>query len=297
MMKNYMSIGNLARSKKPEGDSVGKAIAPFPEEKAVMSIYGRLAPHESHHNFKLTDRVINSVSASVPEYLCWSESPITFDRMDHLDSIPKLGRFPLIIYPLVGMTRLTKALMDAGSDLNLMYLDTFEGLGLTQDQLQSSPQTFYGVFPGKQYAPLGWVTLPVTFGDASNYRTEMLTFEVVDFSSPYHVILGWPCYVKFMDIPSYTYLKLKILGHARVITVEARTHQALDYEQSSVELATAMVTMVEQRELSLRLPMMLLNPEKPLTFRAFKADKDAKAVQIKVRSLAKNRTDQNHPRP
>jgi hypothetical protein len=69
--------------------------------------------------------------------------------MDHLDSIPKLGRFPLIIYPLVGMTRLTKALMDAGSDLNLMYLDTFEGLGLTQDQLQSSPQTFYGVFPGK----------------------------------------------------------------------------------------------------------------------------------------------------
>jgi hypothetical protein len=33
------------------------------------------------------------------------------------------------------MTRLTKALMDGGSGLNLMYLNTFEGLGLTQEQL------------------------------------------------------------------------------------------------------------------------------------------------------------------
>jgi hypothetical protein len=47
------------------------------------------------------------------------------------------------------MTRLTKALMNGGSGLNLMCLDTFEGLGLTQDQLQSSPHLFYGVVPGK----------------------------------------------------------------------------------------------------------------------------------------------------
>jgi hypothetical protein len=31
---------------------------------------------------------------------------------------------------LVGTTRVTKALMDGGSDPNLMYLDTFEGWGL-----------------------------------------------------------------------------------------------------------------------------------------------------------------------
>jgi hypothetical protein len=48
-------------------------------------------------------------------------------------------------------------------------------------------------------------------------------FEVVDFFGPYHVILGRPCYVKFMAIPSYTYLKLKIVGLVRVITVKAKT--------------------------------------------------------------------------
>jgi hypothetical protein len=51
--------------------------------------------------------------------------------MDYPDSIPNTWMFPLIINPLVGMTQLTKALMDGDSGLNLMYLDTFEGLGLT----------------------------------------------------------------------------------------------------------------------------------------------------------------------
>jgi hypothetical protein len=78
------------------------------------------------------------------------------------------------------------------------------------------------VVPSKQSIPLGWVTLPVTFGDASNYRTEMLAFEVVEFSGPYHVILGQSCYVKFMAIPSYAYLKLKIPGPIEVITMVAK---------------------------------------------------------------------------
>jgi hypothetical protein len=37
-------------------------------------------------------------------------------------------------------------------------------------------------------------------------------FELVDFFGPYHVILGWPCYINFMAIPIYAYLMLKIPG-------------------------------------------------------------------------------------
>jgi hypothetical protein len=79
----------------------------------------------------------------------------------------------------------------------------------------------------------------------------MLPFKVVDFFGPYHVILGRPCYVKFMAIPSYTYLKLKIHGPTGVITVEARAQQVLDCEQSSIEPAAAVIAAVELRELSL----------------------------------------------
>ena len=64
--------------------------------------------------------------------------------------------------------------------------------------------------PRKQAMPLGQIDLPVTFRDPSNYRIETLTFEVVGFPRTYHTILGRPCYVKFMAVPNYTYLKLKI---------------------------------------------------------------------------------------
>jgi hypothetical protein len=111
-MMNYMTMRTFAKGKKPKGDSVGKVPTPFLEEKAVMLIYGGPASHELQRKLKLTSRAINAVSAAVLEYLRWSESPITFDRTDHPDSIPKPGRFPLIVNPLVETTRLTKALMD-----------------------------------------------------------------------------------------------------------------------------------------------------------------------------------------
>jgi hypothetical protein len=47
----------------------------------------------------------------------------------------------------------------------------------------------------------------------------MLTFETADFPGAYHAILGQPCYAKFMSIPNYTYLKLKVLGPHEVITI------------------------------------------------------------------------------
>jgi hypothetical protein len=177
--------------------------------------------------------------------------------------------------------------MNGGSGLNLMYLNMFEGLGLTPDHLHSNPHQFGTVFPGKQSVPLGWVTLSVTFEDTSNYRTEMLAFEVVNFSYTYHIILGRLCYVKFMAIPSYAYLKLKIPGLVGIITVEAQTQRALDCEQSSIELATAPVAMAELRELNLRLPVAPLNPGMPSTFCAFKEDEDAKAMQINTENPVK----------
>jgi hypothetical protein len=129
--------------------------------------------------------------------------------------------------------------------------------------------------------------LPVTFGDASNYCTKMLTFKVVDFSSPYNVILGQPCYVMSMAIPNYAYLQLKIPRPVGVITTEARAQQALDCKQSSIELTVAMFTVAELRELSLQLPMALLNLGMPPTFGIFKIDEDTKAVHIGTKNPAK----------
>jgi hypothetical protein len=67
--------------------------------------------------------------------------------------------------------------------------------------------------------PVGQINLSVTFGDPSNYRTEMLTFEVVGFRGTYHAILRRPCYAQFMAVPYYNYLKLKMPRPNGIITV------------------------------------------------------------------------------
>ena len=67
--------------------------------------------------------------------------------------------------------------------------------------------------------PLGQIDLPITFRNPTNYRMETLTFEAVGFYGTYHAIQGQPCYLKFMVVPNYTYLKLKMLGPCGVITI------------------------------------------------------------------------------
>jgi hypothetical protein len=287
MMKNYMTLGALSKGKKPEGDPRGKAAAPFPGEEAVMSIYGRPVPHELQHKLKLTSRTVNDVNLATPEYLQWSKSLITFDWIDHPNYILKMGRFPLIVDPLVGTTQLTKSLMDGGSVLNLTYLNTFKGLGLGQNLLKTISHPFYGVVSCKKSILLGQINLSVTSRDVSNYRIETLTFEVVDFSEPYQFILGRPCYIKFMAIPSYSYLKLKITRPADIITVEAKGQRTLDYEQNSIELAVAAVATTKLKEMCLNTPPSLTNPVMSSTFDTFKAVEDAKAIQIDIEDPAK----------
>jgi hypothetical protein len=115
----------------------------------------------------------------------------------------------------------------------------------------------------------------------------MLIFELVNFSIPYHIILGRPCYVKFMAIRSYAYLKLKIPGPTSVITMEAKSHWALNCEQNNIELSTTTVAAVELKELCLSAPPSSTGPTMPSTPGSFKAAKNAKAMQIDTEDPAK----------
>ena len=94
--------------------------------------------------------------------------------------------------------------------------------------------------PGKRTRPLGRIDLPVCFGTPSNYRKEVLTFEVVGFGGAYHAILGRPCYTKFMAVPNYTYLKLKMPGPSGIITIESTYEHAYDCDVECIEYAEAL---------------------------------------------------------
>ena len=132
---------------------------------------------------------------------------------------------------------MTKVLMDGGSGINILYKDAFEKLNIEIRKLCPSHSPFHGIIPERRVIPLGTITLSITFGDQVHYHKEALSFEVVDFEGPYHAILGRPCYAKFMAIPSYAYLKLKMTGPHDVITVAGSFQDTYDCERLAIELA------------------------------------------------------------
>ena len=114
-------------------------------------------------------------------------------------------------------------------------------MGIPRACLRESLFPFYGILPGMKAYQVGNIDLPVTFGSKSNLRTETLTFEVVDWKGVYHAILGRPTYAKFMAVPNYTYLKLKLPGPNGVITVSGSFEQAYTSSREYFNL-TSMAT-------------------------------------------------------
>ena len=85
----------------------------------------------------------------------WSRPSITFGRSNHLESVSYLGRYPLVVDPIVDTKWLTKVLMDGGSGLNIMYAETLDTMGIDRARVQSTGAPFLGIVPGKQAMPLG----------------------------------------------------------------------------------------------------------------------------------------------
>jgi hypothetical protein len=104
--------------------------------------------------------------------------------------------------------------------------------------LTKSTSPFYGIVPGNATIPLGSVVLPVTFGETrENYHTEHIKFEVMDFKTSYHAILGRPAIAKFMAVPHYTYLVLKMPSPAGVLSLQGDLKISFDCDTEAVELA------------------------------------------------------------
>ncbi|XP_066392105.1 uncharacterized protein [Miscanthus floridulus] len=175
----------------------------------------------------------------VPSFLSWSESPITFDQRHHPSYIARLGRYPLVVDPIIRKKRLTK------------------------------------------------IDLPVTFGNRTNFCSEVLTFEVVDFPGSYHTILGWPCYARFMAIPNYTYLKLKMSGPNDVITMSSAFSHAFVCDRGHYELATIVVNSSELLQLGESSAPTFLDCNKPTSSMAFRPLEETKAVGVDPTDPAK----------
>jgi hypothetical protein len=207
--------------------------------KTVNIIFEGDGDFGSRRDQKMLLREIMSVELSAPRPFRWSEVPISFSHNDQWTSFSEPGKFPLVLDPVVAEVRLTKVLIDGGSGLNLIFSSTLRKMGLDfKDMLVPRKSPFYGIVPSNTAHPLGTVVLPVTFGTRENYRTEFIKFEVANFESSYHAILGRPALAKFMAVPHYVYLLLKMQRLSGVVTLRGDLKKPYDYNQEAIQYAS-----------------------------------------------------------
>ena len=163
--------------------------------------------------------VILEETTANPSYRPWSEVSITFSRADQWADIPYIGRFPLVLDATVQKVLFKKVLVDGGSALNLLFAGALRELGLGTTDLTRSDSSFWGVVPSRASRPLREITLPVQFGTTTSYRVEHINFYVANFDTAYHAILGRPALTKFMAIPHYAYLVLKMPSPVGVLAL------------------------------------------------------------------------------
>jgi hypothetical protein len=207
-------------------------------------------------------------------------------------SFSEPGCFPLVLKPIVVGSKLNKVLIDGGSGLNVLFTKTLKKMKLDiTHMLTKSTSPFYSIVPGNAAIPLGSVVLPITFGETrENYRTEYIKFEVADFETSYHAILGRPAITKFMAVPHYTYLVLKMPSPAGVLLLQGDLKISFDCDIEAVELAATNQVpnaMMEIYAASKKLaPTELEIPEKSDT-----ANKPQPSEEVQVKAIDRGTGD------
>jgi hypothetical protein len=158
MLRRYfIKAGPSAEGGKDLGNNKkgGDKDEEFPEVRDCFMIYGGQVANASAWHHKQERREVCSVKVAAPVYPDWSDKPITFDQGGHLDYVPSPGRYPLVVDPVIGNARLTKVLMDRGSNLNIIYAKTLGLLGIDLSTIQAGATPFHRIVPGKRACPLG----------------------------------------------------------------------------------------------------------------------------------------------
>jgi hypothetical protein len=81
------------------------------------------------------------------------------------------------------------------------------------------------------------VVLPITFETRNNYRTEYIKFKVTNFETSCNANLGRPTLAKFMAIPHYVFLVLKMSGPNGILALQGGLKRSYDCDTEAMGFA------------------------------------------------------------
>ena len=78
-------------------------------------------------------------------------------------------KLPLVVSPTISNCRVGRILIDSGSSLDLLFINTLDEIQIPRSKIKPMTSPFYGIVSGMSVTPIGQVVLPVTFGMATNF--------------------------------------------------------------------------------------------------------------------------------
>ena len=109
---------------------------------------------------------------------------------------------------------------------------------------------------------------------------------MVDLESPYHALLGRPALAKFMAVPHYAYLKMKMPSSRGILTVAGDYRKSSACAAKSSRLAVSLVITAEKRLLERvvamagKRPGVSPNPKESEAEGSFKPAKETKKIPL-----------------
>src|ERR1043165_3669317 len=148
--------------------------------------------------YTLQTRAAENLNTAEINQLSGAETNITFSQSDHPPAVPRPGHAPLVLDAQIRGYDMDRVFMDGGSSLNIIFTSTLHKMLIPRSVWKKSSAVLNGVVPGEAAASLGTIELDVIFGSKRNFARQVLEFEVFDWHSQYHTILGRPAFAQFM---------------------------------------------------------------------------------------------------
>src|SRR3990170_2330613 len=118
----------------------------FPNQNTSYVVFTSLG--DDKRSERLLRQEVNTIVPAVPEYMHWSERPISWTWEDHPAVMPNPGGYALVLdTTIVAAKRTCKflwVLIDGGSSINILYRDTMTKLGLKAKDLEPTRTVFHG---------------------------------------------------------------------------------------------------------------------------------------------------------
>ena len=114
----------------------------------------------------------------------------------------------MVITGRVANSNVHRMLVDNGSTVDIIYLDAYKRMGLSESKLSPMTSPLYG-FTGDHVISKGTIKLTVKMGDHLRVSIVMTKFLVVDCPSSFNGVIGRPLLKALKVVTSIYHLTMK----------------------------------------------------------------------------------------